>query len=76
MIPAKWTSIREQTRVHAIVLQRFNEKGCLQVCGGDAPSFRRLMWWKHGLKFCANSFTSMCSVLGLPPPHCFYFLVF
>jgi hypothetical protein len=55
---------------------RLNEKGCLQVCGGDAPSFHILMWWKHGLKFGANFSTSMCSLLALPPPHCFYSLVF
>jgi hypothetical protein len=64
---------RKQRRIYATPAARFNEKGCLQVWGEDAPSFLILMWWKHGLKFCANSFTSMCSVLALPPPHCFYF---
>jgi hypothetical protein len=40
MTTAKWTSIQEGSRIYPIVLcypsARFNEKGYLQVWGGDA----------------------------------------
>jgi uncharacterized protein YukE len=37
MTTANWTSVQERSTIHAILLQRFNEKGCLPVVWfGDA----------------------------------------
>jgi hypothetical protein len=36
MNTAKWTSLQERSRIHAILLQDLMKRGCLQVWGGDA----------------------------------------
>jgi len=50
MTTAKWTLIQERSRIYAILLDDlrytpggFNEKECLQACGGDALIWHNVM---------------------------------